>query len=360
MMSKFLVNVLLLFLGLSLLVLNGCSGLNQYVPAKAPDISRSEESRLGEIVSARLLQMLGGEFLDSALKADLNSLELEGDLYEFRVADSSRRAMYILPGKQVVLTHGLLADIKSSDELGSLLSYATRSSYDPLAGRTNREVAGAVDEFFAKRESIYNPEAASIRLARYFEGRGCQDDCLEISREFKSAGFDTKQPLPESFMRLKELKGGFELLALARDAEKKGKRAESIATYLQAATKAVDQPRILRALGMAYLRSGDAKSASLHLKKAAKLQPDYYRTQMGLGYLYLQQGEVDSAKDKLAASVKLLAVTENLFLLAEAMEKSDDLAGARSLYQLVAETDRFSKLGRTAASRLKETSGKYE
>jgi hypothetical protein len=67
---------------------------------------------------------------------------------------------------------------------------------------------------------------------------------------------------------------------------------------------------------------------------------------------------VRKAKDKLAASVKLLPVTENLFLLAEAMEKSDDLSGARSLYQLVAESDRFSKLGRTAVSRLKAMAGK--
>jgi uncharacterized protein HemY len=266
--------------------------------------------------------------------------------------------MYILPGENVILTRGLLAEIMSTGELISLLSYATRSSYDPLAGRTNRKVARAVEELSAKRESIYDPEAPTIRLANFFEGRGCLDNCLEISREFSSSGSLVKQSLPESFVRLRELKAGFELLAQARSAEKKGKQGESISIYLQAATKAVDQPRILNALGMAYLRSGDAKSASLHLKKAAKLQPDYYRTQMGLGYLFLQQGEVRKAKDKLAASVKLLPVTENLFLLAEAMEKSDDLTGAKSLYQLVAESDRFSKLGRTALSRLKEMAGK--
>ncbi|MDH3453637.1 MAG: tetratricopeptide repeat protein, partial [Desulfuromonadales bacterium] len=87
------------------------------------------------------------------------------------------------------------------------------------------------------------------------------------------------------------------------------------------------------------------------------LQPEHYRTQMGLGYLYLQMGRYDQANQALASSVRLLPVTENLFLLAEAREKSGDLEGAKSLYRLVVESDGSSKLGRTAASRLASSAG---
>ena len=53
----------------------------------------------------------------------------------------------------------------------------------------------------------------------------------------------------------------------------------------------------------------------------------------------------------------MLPMTENLFLLAEAREKSDDVKGAMSLYRLIVETDRSSKLGRASLSRLEKSAG---
>jgi tetratricopeptide (TPR) repeat protein len=73
---------------------------------------------------------------------------------------------------------------------------------------------------------------------------------------------------------------------------------------------------------------------------------------MGLGYLYLQLGKISQANEALASSARMLPVTENLFLLAEAREKSSDIDGAMALYRLVVESDQNSKLGRTAAGRL--------
>ena len=78
---------------------------------------------------------------------------------------------------------------------------------------------------------------------------------------------------------------------------------------------------------------------------------------MGLGYLYLQQGKVSQANDELAESVRLLPVTENLFLLAEAREKGGDVEGGLSLYRLIVDKDPHSTLGRTAARRLAHAKG---
>ena len=78
---------------------------------------------------------------------------------------------------------------------------------------------------------------------------------------------------------------------------------------------------------------------------------------MGLGYLHLQLGKFRLANQTLARSVSLLPMTENLFLLAEAREKSGDVEGAMLLYRLIVETDPSSKLGRASVSRLEKSAG---
>ena len=108
---------------------------------------------------------------------------------------------------------------------------------------------------------------------------------------------------------------------------------------------------------MAYLRAGQLQSARLHLQEAVKLQPNYYRSRMGLGYFYLQSGKLSRASEMLAESVELLPVTENLFLLAEAREKSGDNKGARMLYKVIVESDPDSKLGQSSARRLAQQTG---
>ena len=337
---------------LGLLVLNGCAGLNRYVPAQTPQLSIEEQKRLGKATAGRLLQILGGAYHDAQLMDDLNRQAVKLQL-NVLVADTSRQALYVLPGRHVIVTRGLLAQNQSAQKLNTLMSSAAQRADAPFGERANRDVVIAIDDFFAGQESVYDIEAPSVRLARFFEEQGCDAACFGRYSKDYSGQVVSNETMPGSVVRLSEFNAGYELLAVARDLEKQGRRADAMATYLQAATEAADQPRILGALGMAYLRSGDKKSASLHLKKAVNLQPNYYRTLMGLGYLYLKQGKVSAARDKLAASVKLLPVIENLFLLAEAMERSDDLRGASSLYRLVVESDRYSKLGRTAASRLK-------
>jgi uncharacterized protein HemY len=121
---------------------------------------------------------------------------------------------------------------------------------------------------------------------------------------------------------------------------------------LQTAGETPDEPLLLGALGMAYLRAGQVQQARLHLEKSVKLQPAYYRTQMGLGYLYLQLQRNNDARAALTKSVALLPVTENLFLLGEAHEKTGDATEAANFYRRVVRHDGSSKLGREAQERL--------
>jgi Tfp pilus assembly protein PilF len=219
-------------------------------------------------------------------------------------------------------------------------------------------MAEATEDVLSVSGSTYDPDSAAIRLARIFERQACVQDCLPTTQPVAVVDDKTGSTgLPESVKQLSGLQPGYELAARARKAEKTDDQAKAIALYLQAATTAADEPRILGSLGLAYLRAGQLQPARLHLQKAVKLQPDYYRTQMGLGYLYLQQGKFSQANQALARSVRMLPVTENLFLLAETREKSGDVKGAKSLYRVIVESDRSSKLGRTAAKRLKQSAG---
>jgi tetratricopeptide (TPR) repeat protein len=354
-------NVLcLVFLGASLLLVGGCAGLVSQVPAEALSLSSAEKDRLGEAIGARLLQMLGGPYHDLSLKAALKRVCLDQshgvDRCKVTVADLSSPALYPLPGGRLILTRGLLAEIASGDELISLLEKGESLASKVYDDRATREMNEAMTAQLAGQDSQYDPDAADIRLARLFKEAACEEGCLKLNRAIR-AGTSDAAKLPDSVKRLATLQPGYNLLGKARDFETQGDEAQSIATYLQSATATPDEPRILRALGMAYLRAGQLQSARLHLQKAVKLQPDYYRSRMGLGYLYLEQGYLRHASQELAESVALLPVIENLFLLAEAKEKSGDPNGALALYSIIVDADPDSKLGRSSASRLAQATG---
>ena len=338
--------------------LAACSGLSQYVAAEPPKLTHAEQDRVGAAVEGRLLQMLGGPYHDKALVKDLGRYAKSPQPLKISVADRSLPALYPLPGNRAIVSRGLLTEVRSRAELESLLAYAARLSSNVYAERVTRGMVEATKAVLSGTSLPYDPDSAAIRLARLFEQQPCEQLCLKPLRPMAGApGSPGATALPESVKRLSTLLPGYELLAAAQEFESLDDEAKAIATYLQAAATTPDEPRILGSLGLAYLRVGQVQPARLHLEKAAKLQPDYYRTQMGLGYLYLQMGRYDQANQALANSVRLLPVTENLFLLAEAREKSGDLEGAKSLYRLVVESDGSSKLGRTAASRLASSAG---
>ena len=355
------INILCLVgLGASLLLVAGCAGLVPRIPAEPLTLTSVEKGSLGEAIEARLVQMLGGPYyapsLTTALKRACLDQSQGKDRCKITVADLSSPALYPLPGGHLILTRGLLAEITSDDDLSYLLEKGVALAEKVYEDYATREMNEAMTKQLAGQDSKYDPDATDIRLARLFKEAACEEECLALNRATRTGKSDATK-LPDSVRRLATLRPGYELLSKARDFEKQGDEAQSIATYLQAATATPDEPRILRALGMAYLRAGQLQSARLHLQKAVKLQPDYYRSRMGLGYLSLKKGHLRQASQELAESVSLLPVTENLFLLAEVREKSGDLKEAMALYTIIVNADPDSKLGRSSGRRLAQATG---
>ena len=352
--------VLLSLLGAALLLLHGCASLVDQVPARPLSLSPAEEEKLGAAIEPRLVQMLGGPYYDQAMGTDLQRLCFKkfqtSDSCKISVADSSAAAIYPVSSGRFVLTRGLLAETNSLAELLSYLEKAvdlTGHVYEDSATHATNE---SIKELLSNRGVAYAPDSADIRLARFFKERACEGDCLTPGQAARP-GLPENTQLPASVVRLVAMRSGYELLRKASDIESQGDQGQAIATYLQAATETPDEPAILRALGMAYLRAGQLQSARLHLQEAVKLQPNYYRSRMGLGYFYLQSGKLSRASEMLAESVELLPVTENLFLLAEAREKSGDNKGARMLYKVIVESVPDSTLGKSSARRLAQQTG---
>jgi tetratricopeptide (TPR) repeat protein len=345
-----------------ILVLAGCTSLNQYIPAEPPPLTPSQQDKVGAAVESRLVQMLGGTYYDKELSADLNNLlksSGEGNSpFRITIADRSVAAFYPLPGNRVIISRGLLTGIEDSAELESLLTYAEQLANNIYRSKTTRSMVELTETVLTKNDTIYDPESATIRLARLFQQEACEQTCLAAATLGRSMDMTAKTAgLPASMTRLQELQPAYTLLATALEMEKSGHSGKAIATYLQAAAAGPDEPQILGSLGLAYLRAGQLQPARIHLQNAVKRQPDYYRTLMGLGYLFQQQGELPKANAFLSDSVRLLPTTENLFLLAEIREKIGDTKGAMALYRQVFEVDPDGKLGRTAASRLAEAAG---
>lgn len=360
-MLKSLPRKIVYMIGLSM-ILAGCADLNQYVPAEPPPLTPSQQDKIGTAVEGKLIQMLGGTYYDQALTADLNHMAMalvaDNRPFMITIADRSAAALYPLPGGRAIMTRGLLNEVQSHAELESLLIYAEQLAGRIYQKKTTRSMVETTERVLSETEAVYDPESATIRLARLFEQEACEQECLAVAAPRRKMASAAKSPdLPQSIRRLNELQPGYTLLAQAREIENAGNQGKAIATYLQAAAAAPDEPQILRALGLAYLRAGQLQQARLHLQKAVKLQPDYYRSLMGLGYLSLQLGDVQQSSRLLTDSVRLLAIPENLFLLAEVREKTGDAKGAMALYQLVVEADPSGKLGQTSASRLADAAG---
>lgn len=324
----------------------GCAGVDRFLPTETLSLPAAQQEQVGQAAANRLLQLLGGPYADPLLAADLAALGRAAGC-RVDVADRSAAEIYPLPGRRVIVTRGLLAQIQHGAELVALITRAGRQSEALYQGHINAGLARATREFLSGNSVEYDPAAADIRLAQYFAEHPC-GDCLPAT----STGRSSPEVLPASLSTLKSFQGGYLALNRAAELEKSGALREAIAAYLQAATLSPDQPKILGALGLAYLRAGQAQPARLHLEQAVRLQPGYYRTQMGLGYLFLQSGQLQRANAALAESVRLLPQLENLFLLAEARQKSGDASGAESLYRFIISKDRTGKLGRSAAERL--------
>jgi predicted Zn-dependent protease len=234
-----------------------------------------------------------------------------------------------------------------SDRLG--IDYMVKAGYNPL---------GAVQVqayFYSQIEKGANPNW----LTGLFRTHPFSKDRMLANEQYvRSQYAGPLQALPfnrEAFQQatlgIRQLQPGYELYDQARAQEIKGDLRGAIATYLNAAALAPDQPLILAGLGMAYLKADDLKSARQHLARAVHLDPDYYQSRMGLGYIYLEEGRTDLAVTHLKQSLELLPTGQGAFLLAEGYEKQGHKQQAKELYQAVAEADPGGQLGQSAAAR---------
>ncbi len=339
-------------IGLLLCVgLAGCTGsVLLPSPRSLPQVTPTQQDNIGAAVEKRLLQMLGGPYHEQRLLTDLQLLARPAGL-RLAVADRSETEIYALPGQRAIVTRGLIAVLPSPQVFVRLMKETAVRSGRIYSEQADRALVETTRDFLAGNRTPRDPDAADLRLARLFAQRPCAGNCLAIPAA-PTAGQETLWP--QSVLRLQALDEGYRLLQRAHALEAQDQTTEAIALYLKAATVAVDEPRILSALGMAYLRAGRLQPARMHLGKAVDLQPDYYRTQMGLGYLYLQMNKIRLASRALAESVRLLPVPENLFLLAEACEKDGDRDNALDLYRLVADAEQAGDLGQTALQRLQQ------
>ena len=147
-----------------------------------------------------------------------------------------------------------------------------------------------------------------------------------------------------------------EIYGQARSAELEGSLDLAIEFYHKAMQQVPEHGLLLTSLGMAYLRKEDMVPARRYLLKAVNVDPNYYKSRLGLGYIYLQNMQVQKAITHLEASLQLLQTVEGMFLLGEAEQEQGHVSRARQLYQTVVAVDSNSKLGKTAASRLRSLS----
>lgn len=245
---------------------------------------------------------------------------------------------------------------RESDRLG--IDTMVRAGYDP---------AGAVqlqEFFFRKIEKGTEPDW----LGGMFRTHPFSRDRLDANRSYIAATYPQAlgnsgyrigaEELQTATAGIREAQKGYALYDQAQAMEKEGKPGRAIVTYLQAAAAAPDQPLILTALGMAYLRADDLASARRHLAQAVHLDGKYYASRLGLGYAYLQQEKGDAAVKEFEASMALLPTLQGGYLLAEGYEKTGKPAKAAELYRAVAEADGGGKLGRAAGERLRILEGR--
>lgn len=234
-----------------------------------------------------------------------------------------------------------------ADRLG--IDYMVLAGYDPVG-------AVQLQEYFARE---IEKGADSQWLNGLFRSHPFSSQRLAQNRQYIATHYPHLNGDGEDavdFARrievLTRTRQGYEIYDQARQLERQGQLNEAIETYHQALLEAPEQPLILCRLGVAYLRDEDIVPARRYLIKALNLQSDYYQTRLGLGYIYLKRQEYLKAREQLDAGFRLLPTLEGGYLLAEAREKTGDLAGARKLYAAVAKADPGGKLGKSAMARL--------
>ena len=237
---------------------------------------------------------------------------------------------------------------EESDRLG--IDYMAKTGYDPNGAVELQQI------FFRKIEG--GKEAGW--LEGMFRTHPFSRKRMEQNQEYIAANYGrtpsrSKSSNSEFLLitkRLRDSRAGYALYEQARVAEKKEDDKKAIALYLQAAAAAPDEALILSHLGIAYLRAGDLVSARRHLQHAARLDSEYFQTQLGLSYMYLNEGDAGRTIQHARKSFNLLPTLEGAYLLARGFDANGETEKALEYYRAVEKTDPRSKMGKHAAARI--------
>ena len=335
------------------ILLSGCAGLQTTSEIESPELTLEQEVKIGGDVQKKLIQLIGGPYHDPSIKSDLmsqfNKIKAAQPRFSVSLADSSRAAYYVLPGGFIVITRGQLLEIKDQVDLLDFIAQAQSLSGPAFSALNRKELLDAAMHILKSEEAEISLASGEALLAQFYSQN---PKTWDLNQKSNRTAKKTGNILSSSFSRLAEIKPAYDLVAKGKQYEKNNQLSEAINVYLNAATLAPGESRILESLGFAYLRAGESQMARLYLQEALKVQPNYYKTHMGLGYLFLYLGDLANALKELNHSVSMLPTKENLFLLAEVHEKNGDLEGAFSLYSMIAQHDSSDKLSQKAADRL--------
>ncbi len=245
---------------------------------------------------------------------------------------------------------------RESDQIG--IDYMVRAGYNPQG-------AVQLQEFFYRQlEGGADPNwVAGLFRTHPFSKERLEANKAYIARRYAGVAVDPGARFEVAALKsaIAELSGtseGYALYDQARRLEGQGDLSAAVSTYLQAAAAAPDQALILTGLGTSYLKSGDVRSARLHLARAVQLDPDYFNSRLGLGYVYLQQKDAREAVVQLEKSMSLLPTLQGAYLLAEGYEGVGRNNDALALYRQVAEADPRGKLGQAAVRRINALEGR--
>lgn len=241
---------------------------------------------------------------------------------------------------------------RQADRLG--VDYMVRAGYNPLGGVQLQEFFYRIIEGGAEPMWV-----AGLFRTHPFSKQRMQDLQAYIAERYMLQQNDPRfvfneQPFQRAVAGLKKTSKGYELYDKAREQEAQGDVSGAIATYLQAATAAPDQPLILTGLGMAYLRARNVRAARPHFVRAVQINGDYYLSRLGLGLVYLELDDAATAVGHLEKSVELLPTDRGGYLLAMGYEKQGRTDKAIALYQQVAKAYPDGKVGQAAAQKATE------
>jgi len=182
-------------------------------------------------------------------------------------------------------------------------------------------------------------------------------DVIQTSDEFEQGMYRAKVLYDQAVQKLRKTDPeAHRFYHQAHTAEVNGELVIAIEGYHKAIQKAPENELLLTTLGMAYLRNEDIIPARRYLRKAVSFNPGDYKPRLGLGYIYLHNQQFKAAVNQLELSLKLLPTLEGTFLLGEAEEAQGNLSRAKQLYQTVVQVNKNSKLGKSAATRLRSLS----